>query len=143
MANEQNLIPSTKGGHQLTEEEAKKGGINSGKAKRERKKFTDAVKWLANSDIRITKGSVYDYFKERNIDISQYDPTQLATIGLWLGSIYGNSTNFKTLIETNKELSELEDVPFEIDKVEDIVDNSHLEKVLYEENRHNEDDKRK
>lgn len=140
MANIDNLVPLTS---EKAREIGKKGGIASGKAKRERKKFTDAVKWLANSDIRITKGSVYDYFKERNIDISQYDPTQLATIGLWLGSIYGNSTNFKTLIETNKELSELEDVPFEIDKVEDIVDNSHLEKVLYEENRHNEDDKRK
>lgn len=143
MANEQNLVSLATRPQRERTEIARKGQIASTKAKKERKKFTDAVKWLANSDIRITKGSVYDYFKERNIDISQYDPTQLATIGLWLGSIYGNSTNFKTLIETNKELSELEDVPFEIDKVEDIVDNSHLEKVLYEENRHNEDDKRK
>lgn len=41
MANEQNLIPAA---HPLTVEEASKGGIASGKARRERKTLADALR---------------------------------------------------------------------------------------------------
>ena len=43
MANEQNLRPSE---HVFTQEEAKKGGINSGKARRRRKAFAEAFNTL-------------------------------------------------------------------------------------------------
>ena len=43
MANEQNLRPSE---HKFTQEEAKKGGVNSGKARRKRKAFAEAFNTL-------------------------------------------------------------------------------------------------
>lgn len=43
MANEQNLRPSE---HKFTQEEAKRGGINSGKARRRRKAFAEAFNTL-------------------------------------------------------------------------------------------------
>ena len=43
MANEQNLRPSE---HKFTQEEAKRGGVNSGKARRKRKAFAEAFNTL-------------------------------------------------------------------------------------------------
>lgn len=43
MANEQNLRPSE---HKFTQEEAKRGGVNSGKARRRRKAFAEAFNAL-------------------------------------------------------------------------------------------------
>ena len=51
MANEQNLKP---GEYKLTVEQAKKGGIASGKARKQKASFKKAIKWLAESDIKIT-----------------------------------------------------------------------------------------
>lgn len=52
MANEQNLIPSTEGGHQLTEEEVKKGGYASGKARRAKKTMQELAKIILNMSIQ-------------------------------------------------------------------------------------------
>ena len=124
--------------HKLTPKEQSMGGKASQKVQKEKKLFTEAVKWLANSDIKMTEGITYEVFKKHNIDISQLDTTQLATIGLWFGAVQGNANNFKTLIETNGELLVTgENNQPKIEKVEDIVDNSDLEKVLYETNKHN------
>lgn len=128
--------------HKLTQKEQSMGGKASQKVQKEKKLFTEAVKWLANSDIKMTEGITYELFKKHNIDISKLEPTQLAAIGLWFGAINGNANNFKTLLETNGELlADMEINHPKIEKVEDIVDNSDLEKVLYETNKHNENDK--
>lgn len=128
--------------HVLTVEEQSAGGKKSVEVRAKKKQFTEAVKWLANSDIKMTEGLTYEVFKKHNIDISKLDTTQLAAIGLWFGAINGNANNFKTLLETNGELlANMEINHPKIEKVEDIVDNSDLEKVLYETNKHNENDK--
>ena len=49
MANEQNLRPSE---HKFTQEEAKKGGINSAKARREKKTIQKILADLLNSEIK-------------------------------------------------------------------------------------------
>ena len=49
MANEQNLRPSE---HKFTQEEAKKGGINSAKARREKKTIQKILADLLDSDIK-------------------------------------------------------------------------------------------
>lgn len=49
MANEQNLRPSE---HKFTQEEAKKGGINSGKARREKKTIQKILADLLDSEIK-------------------------------------------------------------------------------------------
>lgn len=131
MANEQNLRVPTSSEARII---GKKGGIASGIARQKRKQFKDAIQWLVNSDIKIDKGKIYETFKEYNIDISKLDTTQLATLGVWLGCIQGNATNYKTLMEANDEI-EIKDNETPIVEIK-VVDNSNLEKTLYEENRH-------
>lgn len=128
MANkEDNLKP---GEYKLTLEEQKKGGIASGEARREKATFKKAIKWLVESDIKITNGDILKTFKESGIDISNLNTTQLATIGLWFGAVQGNATNYKTLMEANEEIETQTETPsININ----VVDNSKLEKVMYED----------
>ena len=95
MANEKNLQPGDIN-HKLTPEEQQKGGIKSGQVRKERATMKKAIEWLLNSDIKITKGSMYDYYQKQGLDISKLSTTQLATLGLWQGALQGNATNFKT-----------------------------------------------
>ena len=130
MANIENLVP-------LTTEKAReigaKGGKRSGEVKREKRTFKKAIEWLANSDIKLKGGNVYDTLKGMGIDVDTLNPTQLATIGLWYGAVQGNATNYKTLMEGNNEIEEEGSVNPTF-KVE-IIDNSNLEKQLYEANK--------
>lgn len=103
MANEQNLKPCE---YKLSREEAKKGGLKSGETRREKASFKKAIQWLVNSDIQLKEGSIAETFKKSGIDISNLNPTQLATIGLWMGAVQGNSTNYRTLMEANEELQD-------------------------------------
>lgn len=101
MANEKNLRPCE---YKLTQEEQKKGGIKSGQVRKEKASFKKAIQWLVNSDIKLNEGTIADNFKKAGIDTSNLNPTQLATIGLWVGAVQGNSTNYRTLMEANEEL---------------------------------------
>lgn len=101
MANEQNLRP---GEYKLTLEEQKKGGLKSAEIRKEKATFKKAIQWLVNSDIKLNEGTIADNFKKAGINISNLNPTQLATIGLWFGAVQGNSTNYRTLMEANEEL---------------------------------------
>ncbi len=136
MANkgQDNLIPFTESS--LTKEEVReinrKGGINSGKTRQQKASFKQAIKWLMESDIRITEGDIYDTYKKQGIDISQFTPAQLATIGLWAGATTGKAENYKVLMEGNEERIENTDTP-EVNI--NIIDNSNLEKALYEEDK--------
>ena len=127
---EDNLIPQS---HVLTLEDQSNGGIASGKVRKEKASFKKAVKWLLEeSDIRITQGDIYEKYKEQGIDISMLTPSQLATIGLWAGAVIGKHENYKTLMEVNEEKIENAETP-EINI--NIIDNSSLEKELYEEDK--------
>lgn len=103
VANEQNLRP---GEYKLTLEEQKKGGLKSAEIRKEKATFKKAIQWLVNSDIKLNEGTITDNFKKAGLDISNLNPTQLATIGLWFGAVQGNSTNYRTLMEANEELQE-------------------------------------
>lgn len=134
MANVENLVYD-KGFDTISTEElskiASKGGKNSQKVQKEKRTFKKAIEWLANSDIKITKGTFYDTLKGIGIDVDKLDPTQLATIGLWYGAVGGNASNFKTLMEGNNEIEENTSTPtLNIN----VIDNKNLEKALYEEN---------
>ena len=138
MANEQNLVYNKGFDTRSTEELTKiasKGGKNSQKVQKEKRTFKKAIEWLANSDIKITQGSIYDKFLQAGIDISNMDMTQLATIGLMYGALCGNATNYKTLMEGNNEVVDELGTLTPTLKVE-LVDNSNLEKALYEANKH-------
>ena len=133
MANEQNLRP---GEYKLTLEEQKKGGIASGKVRKEKASLRKSLENLLNSDIRITKGALYDKYLASGIDISQYTLGELASMGLLFGAFEGNATNYRTVMETNQEIQESQTTIAPTLKVE-IIDNGKLEETLYEENKHN------
>lgn len=133
MAKEDNLIPFTEMTPREHSELSKKGQKASVKARKEKASFKKAVKWLLEeSDIRITQGDIYEKYKEQGIDISMLTPSQLATIGLWAGAVIGKQENYKTLMEVNEEKTERTETP-EVNI--NIIDNSNLEKALYEEDK--------
>ena len=59
----------------------------------------------------------------------------LITLGQILGAIGGRSENYRTLIEVNGDLLENESNELKLTTIDEIVDNSNLKKVLYEENK--------
>lgn len=135
MANSQdNLMPIQEVNSRRTPEQhsadSRKAGIVSGEARRRKASFKQAIKWLMESDIRITQGDIYETYKKQGIDISQFTPAQLATIGLWAGAVTGKNENFRTLMEGNNETEQLNETP---DVSINIIDNTTLEKTMYEE----------
>jgi general stress protein YciG len=132
MANEQNLIPFTS---DQDREEAKKngrkGGIASGEVRREKATMKKTLEMLLD----VVPKKIGD---KENIDKKTWK--ELATLGLIAGAVQGNATNYRTMLETIGELtSEGSGVATPTLKIE-VSDNSKLEKVLYEENRHSKDD---
>lgn len=124
MANEQNLRP---GEYKLSVEEAKKGGIASGEARRKKATMRETLRMMLE-DIPID-----DENKNKLTN------KQLATLGLINGARLGNANNYKTILEAIGEIANGESITTPTIKIE-INDNSKLEGVMYEENRHNEND---
>lgn len=85
MANEENLKP---GEYKLTLEEQKKGGIASGKARKEKATMKKALEMLLEE--KSNKGLTY---------------RELATLGLIKGAIKGNAQNYKQIVEMLGELT--------------------------------------
>ena len=133
MANEQNLVDLATRPKRERIEIARKGQIASTKVKNEKASLKKSIKWLLEeSDIRITKGPIYEEYLKQGVDISQLTPGQLATIGLWAGATTGKAENYKVLMEGNEERIESTETP-EVNI--NIIDNSNLEKALYEEDK--------
>lgn len=131
-----NLIP---GGHKLTLEEQSAGGKRSAEVRKEKATMKKAMEWLLNSDIKVTKGTMYEVYQNMGIDIKCLNPTQLATLGLWYGAVTGNASNYKTMMEANNEVAEENNSTTPTLKIE-VIDNSKLEGAMYEENKHNKND---
>ena len=134
MANIENLrVPTSEEAREI----GRKGGIASGKARKEKASLRKGLEAILNSDIRITKGAIYDTYKAYGIDISDKSLVELANLGLLFGAVQGNATNYKTMMETNNEILEENGITSPTIKIE-LVDNSNLEKTLYQENRKDE-----
>jgi len=103
VANIQNLRP---GEYKLSQEEAKKGGINSGKARREKATMKATLEMLLNETNK--NGKTY---------------RELATLGLLKGAINGNAGNYRTILETLGELRQVEEdkAKRELTKVEELL----------------------
>ena len=102
---------------------ATKGGINSGKVRKEKATMRKTLEMLLEE--KNSKGKTYK---------------ELATLGLLKGAINGNASNYRTILETLGELIDGNDIITPTLKIE-VSDNSNLEKVLYEENKHSKDAK--
>lgn len=111
VAKEDNLIPQA---HILTVEEQSRAGKRSGEVRREKATMKKTLEMLL--DEKNNKGKTY---------------RELATLGLIKGAIDGKADNYKTIITLLGELQEQINTTPNIEIK--IVDNSDLEKVMYED----------
>lgn len=139
MANESNLIPMNELTKKEQREIAVKGGIASGKVRKEKATMRKSLELLLNSKINIDKiddmtiNDLKSKLKMLGADTSKMKVEDLVNAGLILGAVFGNANNYKTIIETKGEmLEEKNNTPT---LTLEVVDNSNLNKVLYEENK--------
>ena len=90
------------------------GGIASGKARQEKATMRKTLEMLLNE--KNNKGKTY---------------RELTTLGLIKGAINGNASNYRTIVEVLGELIETQTETPSINI--NIVDNSELEKVMYQD----------
>lgn len=117
MANLENLVSLA---DRTTEEKREigiKGGKASGIVRKQKATMKKTLEMLVDEVAKI----------DGNEDKLTYK--QLATLGLIKGAMDGNAVNYKTMLEVLGELTENNNTP-EINI--NIVDNSKLEKVMYE-----------
>lgn len=120
MANNENLrVPTSEEAREI----GRKGGIASGESRRLKKTMREVLQAMLE-DIPID---------EENKD--KLNNQQLATLGLLKGARQGNASNYKTILETLGELVDGETSTATPTLKVEIVDNSNLEKTLYETNR--------
>ena len=124
MAGLDNLIPMNERSKEEVREIATKGGINSGKARKEKATMRKTLEMLLETTNK--NGKTYK---------------ELVTLGLIQGAVKGNSQNFRTIVELLGELTGEQVANTPPLKIE-IVDNSELEKTLYETNQLKENDNR-
>lgn len=117
---QENLIPLNERTKEEQREIARQGGIASGKIRQEKATMKKTLEMLLEEIPKI----------EGNEDNLTYK--QLATIGLMKGAIEGKADNYKTMVQLLGELQEQESNETPVVNI-NIVDNSNLEKTLYEE----------
>ena len=128
MANgHENLIPFTERTEEEQRQIAIKGGKASGVVRREKATMRETLKSMLEEVADI----------EGNKNKLTYK--QLATLGLIKGSIQGNSANYKTIMEVIGEIQTDLETSAPTLKIE-ITDNSKLEGVMYETNKHSSND---
>lgn len=123
MAGVENLKPVQS--KEEARELGRKGGIASGKARREKKTMRETLEMLLEMETKSGRTN-----------------REEITIGLINGAKKGNATNYRTVLETLGELLPQENTTTPIVEI-NVVDNSNLEKIMYEENRHNKNDEGK
>lgn len=116
---QENLIPFNERTEEEQREIARQGGIASGKVRQEKATMKKTLEMLLEEIPKI----------EGNEDNLTYK--QLATIGLMKGAIEGKADNYKTMVQLLGELQEQENNETPVVNI-NIVDNTNLEKTMYE-----------
>ena len=112
---QENLIPFNKRTEEEQREIARQGGIASGEARREKATFKKTLEMLL--DEKNSKGKTY---------------RELITLGQIKSAVDGKADNFKTILALLGEINGEE--PKGTPSVTiNVVDNSNLEKAMYEE----------
>ena len=126
MANEQNLIPQA---HKLTVEEASRGGIASGKAKRERKTLKQIGDMIGSLDIKSPKNRAI--LKDAGIE----DEDMINDVGMLfrlnLKAQQGDTKSIELLAKLRGQLKE--QVSAEIIEYKPLVDLTKIKEKNYEE----------
>jgi hypothetical protein len=142
MANEQNLQPGNVN-HTFTPEETLRGVQNSIASRKKNAIIRNSLKRILNSGIKlptkIEDKQIKDYvdkLKNIGVDTKTLDLVDLINLGQILGAIGGKPECYRALLESSGELLESND-EIKTPSLEIIIkDNSHLEKDLYEANKH-------
>ena len=114
---QENLIPMSERSKEEVREIASRGGVNSGLVRKEKATMKKTLEMLVDEIAKI----------DGNEDKLTYK--QLATLGLIKGAMDGKADNYKTMLEVLGELQQDSSTP-EISI--NIIDNSNLEKTMYE-----------
>lgn len=120
MANEQNLIPFNK----RTEDEKRKIAIMGGKASGEARK--------QKATLKKTLEQLLDTVPKSESNPEGKTFRELTTQGLMIGAINGKAENYKLMAQMLGELEE-EQTNETPNVTINVVDNSNLEKAMYEE----------
>lgn len=135
-----NLIPL----NERTKDEQKvittMGGLASGESRRRNASIKQSLKRILNSGFKlpteIKDEEVKGFVSKLNsigVDTKNLDLVDLMNLGQILSAIGGKAENYKALMEITEDTQDTGTPIVEIN----VVDNSNLEKVMYEENRHN------
>lgn len=116
MAREDNLIPFTEMSPSRHSELSKKGQKASVEARKKKKSMKETLEMLLEMETKTGRTN-----------------REEITIGLINGAKKGNSNNYRTILETLGEITQEQYVAPVIEVA--VVDNSNLEKVMYQENR--------
>lgn len=117
--------------HQLTEEEARKGGINSGKVRAEKKTLREKAKLLMSLSVKDPND--INKLKELGVEEKDMDIEMMNIIHM-LNIIKKENFNSVGAFNSLKDLTDGEIKSNETPVVSiNIVDNSNLEKTMYEE----------
>lgn len=129
MANEKNLRPSE---YKLSQEEAKKGGINSGISRRRKKLLKEQLDLLLSLDIKNQKSK--EMLEQLGISPEDCDNQMLLNVALFNKALKGNVFAYQTIRDTLGEgiIDTTTDTTNTPEININIVDNSNLEKYMYE-----------
>ena len=96
--NESNLIPMSERTEEEVRELAKKGGIASGEARREKKAMKDQIKLLLSLPLKDKKA--IKQLESLGIDTENIDNQMAMVISMWQKAIKGDVQAFNTLRDT-------------------------------------------
>ena len=123
MENDSNLIPFSERTEDEQRQIATMGGKASGEARRLKKTFKLALRELLEEEV----------IKDGKPTGKTYQ--DLVNLGLLKGAMKGNAYNYRTMLETIGEL-EPSKTELTLPKLQiEVVDNSNLEEVMYEDNK--------
>lgn len=117
MANPENLKPCE---YKLSKEEAKKGGINSGKVRREKRMIKDNIELLLSLPIK--SGKTKEQLKQLGIDETEMNNQMALVIAMYQKALKGDVQAFNTLRDTlgqkPVEVHEVKEIPKIVDDID-------------------------
>ena len=135
-----NLIPLNERTKDEQKEITTMGGLASGESRRKNASIKQSLKRILNSGFRlpteIKDEEVKGFVSKLNsigVDTKNLDLVDLMNLGQILSAIGGKAENYKALMDITEDTQDTGTPIVEIN----VVDNSNLEKIMYEENRHN------